>query len=436
MRTSISDPTSNAAKFPRRTAASPSESTSAGELAELLSDPELFEKIKDIIRARGYAGDVRPPMIAYFAFTSRLLPRPLNVNFVAPSSTGKNKAMNSARELIPEEAYHYLSAGSQRALIFSDEDFQHRVVVIAEADSIADEGSAGSAMRALAEDNKLVYEVTEKIDGKHNTRSIHKDGPTGLITTSTKPLARQMNTRVLEVSISDGPKQTRDIVHAHARAVMPGALSKLPTVTPFLDVQRWLEQTGECRVVIPFADVLADLVLVHEVRMRRDFLQLLTVIQTSALLHQTQRERTTDGEIIARLEDYKIARWLLSAVFDAISEDGLTPAVRATVEALNTGEIISQAELVTRLGLAKGTVSERVKIAVDRGWLTKEGKNGRPALLQHGEPMPDAGSALPTVESVRVKLAEQGSERQNRTVKLRDFRPKNAKNDRSVRVFG
>jgi hypothetical protein len=411
-----------------------SESTAVKPM-ELLSDPELFEKIKDIIRARGYAGDVRPPMIAYFAFTSRLLPRPLNVNFVAPSSAGKNKAVNSAKELIPDEAYHYISAGSQRALIFSEEDFQHRVVVMAEADSISDEGSAGSAMRALAEDNKLVYEVTEKNDGKHETRRIHKDGPTGLITTSTKRLARQMNTRVLEVSISDGPKQTRDVVRAHAQTVMPDALSKLPAVTPFLDVQRWLEQTGECRVVIPFAEVLADLVPVHEVRMRRDFRQLLTVIQTSALLYQAQRERTKDGEIIATLEDYKIARWLLSAVFDAISEDGLTPAVRETVEAIKPGEIISQAELVTRLGLAKGTVSERVKIAVDRGWLTKEGKgNGRPALLQHGEPMPEAGSALPTVESVRVKLTEPGAERFFRTVKLREFRPKNAKSDQSVRT--
>jgi hypothetical protein len=96
--------------------------------------------------------------------------------------------------------------------IYATGDFKHRVVIFAEADSIPDEGPAGSAVRALAADNQLVYEVVEKKGEKYETRRIQKEGPTGLITTSTKKLPHQMNTRVLEVCVNDSPAQTREII--------------------------------------------------------------------------------------------------------------------------------------------------------------------------------------------------------------------------------
>jgi hypothetical protein len=58
--------------------------------------------------------------------------------------------------------------------------------------------------------------------------------------------------------------------------------------------------------------------------------------------------------------------------------------------------------LQTKLGIAKSTVSWRVQRALKGGWLKNlEVRRGHQARLVLGEPMPDAASALPTVERVR-----------------------------------
>ena len=135
----------------------------------------------------------------------------------------------------------------------------------------------------------------------------------------------------------------------------------------------------------------------HAVRMRRDFRQLLTTIQTVAFLYQCQRQRTAEGWVEATIEDYLIARELLEPVFDAAVAEAVTPVVRATVEAVNSGEEISETTLAQRLKLSKSTVSYRVGRALDGGWLlNREIRKGHAARLALGADLPDMVSTLPT----------------------------------------
>jgi hypothetical protein len=172
---------------------------------ELLGDPKLLDRIGKAMQARGYAGDLNPPKLAYIGMTSRLLERPQNQAFVSASGAGKNRTVDAAAELMPAEALYTEKAGSARALIYTDEDFQHRVVIVAEADSIPEDGAAASAIRSLAADNYMAYDVVEKNSktNKWETRHIVKPGPTGLMTTSTRSLGPQMSTRVLEIPLPD-----------------------------------------------------------------------------------------------------------------------------------------------------------------------------------------------------------------------------------------
>jgi len=306
---------------------------------ELLMDPHLLSEIDAAIRAGGFAGDTTPAKLAYVALTSRLLSRPLNIAFVAASAAGKNRAIDAALALMPPSAYYLEGAGSARALVYGDTDFQHKTVIVAEADSIPEEGPAASAIRSLAEDNSMKYDVVERDPdtGKFGVRHIIKAGPTGLITTSTKSLGEQMGTRLLEVGLSDTPEQTRAVLGAHAAAVSGASL--VPDADTLVAVQEWLQLAGEHDVVVPFAGALAALVPAGMVRMRRDFRQLLTVIQAVTLLHQCQRDRDADGHLIATLEDYRIARELLLQTFTEVATGGVSRAVRATVKAV--GEIVA-----------------------------------------------------------------------------------------------
>src|SRR5439155_5875000 len=97
---------------------------------------DVLDRVGAAMEATGYAGDLGPPKLAYVAMTSRLLERPVNLVFVAPSAAGKNRAVDAAAALIPPEALHIEKAGSARALVYSDEDYEHRVIIVNEADSI------------------------------------------------------------------------------------------------------------------------------------------------------------------------------------------------------------------------------------------------------------------------------------------------------------
>jgi hypothetical protein len=371
-----------------------------GSAADLLEDPNLLERVGLAMRARGYAGDLRPPKLGYVAITSRLLERPQNLAYVAQSAAGKNRAIDAALELVPPEAVYVEKAGSARALVYTDEDFRHRTVVVSEADSIPEDGPAASAVRSLAADNEMSYDVVEKnsATNRFETRHIVKPGPTGLITTSTRSLGAQMGTRVLEVSLPDDADQTRAVMKAHAASVMPSAGGVID-LEPFLAAQRWLALAGVRQVAVPFAEKLADLVPANAVRMRRDFRQLLTCTQTVALLYQRQRNRTPDGWVEAIFADYAMARELLAPTFDTIAAEGVTPAIRRSVEAVLPGEEVSSSDLAKRLKLSKSTVSWRVGRAVDAGWLVNnEKRSGHAAKLVRGAPLPDEMSALPTLD--------------------------------------
>ena len=148
------------------------------------------------MRKQGLAGGARPSMICCLAITSRHFPRPLNVAVIGASAVGKNRKVDYARSLHPPDAYHYVSASSERALIYYERDnpdvFKHRVVIFAEADSLPEEGAAASAIRSLIIDSSMMYQVTEKnAGGTFKTNTIRKNGPTGFITTRTKPLSHQ-----------------------------------------------------------------------------------------------------------------------------------------------------------------------------------------------------------------------------------------------------
>ncbi|MFQ6027928.1 MAG: hypothetical protein ACE5Q6_10590, partial [Dehalococcoidia bacterium] len=284
----------------------------------LLNDPDLVKRLAEVIGQLGYAGD----------------PRPLNLGYISPSAAGKNAAVEVTLPLFCQEAFYLVRAASPRALIYNDEQFQHRIVILTEADSLPEDGPAASAVRSLMSDQEMSYEVVEKgKDGGHYVRKIVKPGPTGLITTSTKPLGQQASTRTITVSIPDTPEQTRLVLHAQADQANQSRV--LPDIEPWIALARWLELAGERGVVIPFAHALADLIPARAVRIRRDFPQLLTVIQTITMLHQRLRERDPEGRIIATLDDYAEARWILEEPITGTIHEGLTQAVRQTVEAIS-----------------------------------------------------------------------------------------------------
>lgn len=387
-----------------RTTAEAEESASAA--GDLMDEVDIVQRARREIAARGYAGDTRAPGLVFVAVASRLLARPINLALVAPSAAGKNEAVRAGAALHPATAVHTMSAGSARALIYDDDDFTHRYVIVEEADSIPDEGPVAAAIRAIAETGAMTYDVVERDEqtGKWRTRHIVKPGPTGLITTATKSVEHQLGTRLIELPIADSEEQTREVMRIHAKRAA-GLLTDVPDPASWIAFSRWLELAGERRVIVPYAVPLIDLIPARLVRLRRDSAQLLSCIQAIALLQQRHRERTRAGEVVASIQDYAVARDLLAPIFDIIATEGVSPVVRETVNAVQPDEEITQAGLAARLGLSKGTASYRVNKALNEGFLVNtEPNQHRPKKIMRGAPLPEERPSLPSPEKLRQRF--------------------------------
>jgi hypothetical protein len=84
------------------------------------------------------------------------------------------------------------------------------------------------------------------------------------------------------------------------------------------------------------------------------------------------------------------------------------PETRQTVEAVRElaaqhPDGVPQSALVKVLNLDRGPVSRRVRVAIDRGYLTNlEDRRGRPAKLVLGDALPEEQEILPHPEALEA----------------------------------
>ncbi len=374
----------------------------------LATQPRILEEFAQAYRAAGAVGEARTAMTIYLALTSRFLSRPVSVAVKGPSSGGKSFTVESVLRFFPPEAVYCMTAVSDRALAYTEADLEHRFLVVYEAAGMLGE-FASYLIRSLLSEGRLVYEVVEKTQNGFRPRRIEKQGPTGLLVTTTAVRLHPENeTRLLSLAVTDTPEQTRAILRAIAE-------SRVATVdpAPWLALQHWLAH-AEHRVVIPYASALAEQIPPVAVRLRRDFGQLLALIRAHAILHQATRERDGEGRILATLEDYAVVRTLVLDVIAEGIDATVAPIVRETVAAVQTlladgHPEASLRQIAHALGLDKSAAARRIATAVQLGYLRNlEDRKGRPARLILGEPLPESVSILPSCEVLHCCSVDRG----------------------------
>jgi hypothetical protein len=195
----------------------------------------------------------------------------------------------------------------------------------------------------------------------------------------------------------------------------------LPDFETWRALHKWIE-LQEHRIEIPYAEILHELFPITATRIRRDFSLILNLIKSHAILHQATRERSSEGWIIATVDDYSVVRNLVDDLIAESLEASVAQAVRDTVDAvrkltseynLKRSELrrdgiaemkrtVTQKVLAAELRIDKGTISRRVGQAIGAGYLiNRQERSGRPMDLAIAEPMPSNGSVLPTVVDVQ-----------------------------------
>jgi hypothetical protein len=367
----------------------------------LATQPRILDVFESQLVAAGVVGDQRLCKLIYLAVTARFLDRFASIAVKGPSGSGKSWAIERVLDFFPEEAYYLLTAMSERALAYGTEPLAHRFLVLFEAAGLESD-FASYLVRSLLSEGCIRYETVDKdAHGELSARLVEREGPTGLIVSTTSiALHPENETRLLSLSATDTPNQTKLVLSRLASDELAE-----PDFSRWHELQVWLA-SAEHRVAIPYAPALAELVPPVAVRLRRDFGAVLSLIRSHAILHQASRERDANGKVIATLEDYAIVRELVVDLVSESVEATVPPTVRETVKAvaaLAGEEGVSISALARALNLDKASASRRWQSARGRGYLKNlETRRGKPARIVLADPLPDDVEILPSVEALTV----------------------------------
>lgn len=298
---------------------------------ELANTPNILEVLKKDLYMSGTVGNLRNECLVYLVMTSRFFAKPMSACFKGTTSSGKSHAIEKVLVYVPSHAYIQVSGMSQKAMIFDQERYSHRIIVMAEADGIMGD-DLDYFLRTLLSEHRINYRVVDKDkNGKLVTHVINKEGPIGtLMTTTRNALHPENETRFISLRSDDSPDLTRRVLLTHAK----GERLYEPDFERWHALHKWLQgQVHE--VEIPYAGLLAEYASVTQTRMRRDFTQVLSCIRASAVLHQANREIKA-GKVIATLDDYRVAHELLADGLAVVHGVSIPKDVRKVVETVRS----------------------------------------------------------------------------------------------------
>jgi hypothetical protein len=98
---------------------------------------------------------------------------------------------------------------------------------------------ASYLIRSLLSENRILYELVEKTRDGLRARLVEKEGPTGLVVTTTAARLHPENeTRLLSLTVKDTPRQTAVVLRALTRDREPYAGIDLATHFAAMEVLR------------------------------------------------------------------------------------------------------------------------------------------------------------------------------------------------------
>ena len=358
----------------------------------------ILDAVAEEVASRGLVGEERLAKTLYLVLTSRLLDKQVSAGVKGHSASGKSYTVETVTRFFPREAYLEFTAMSEKALVYSPEEYAHRTLVIYEITALregVEDDLTNYFVRSLLSEGRIEYPVTVRAkDGGFTTKKIVKQGPTNLVFTTTKTQVHAENeTRILSLATDDSRQQTARVLLELADEHNNGH-----DLEEWRDFQRWLAD-AEHRVTIPYSHQLALLVPPVAVRLRRDFGSVLALIRAHAVLHQVNRDRDPSGAIVATLDDYAAVRDLVADTIAQGVGATVSETVRDTVAAvadLAPAEGVALRAIAEKLRLDKSTVSRRVRTAADGGYLRNlEDKRGKPGRWVIGDPLPESVALLP-----------------------------------------
>jgi hypothetical protein len=374
------------------------------------------------------AGEEKNAKLLYLTATSRLFNRCMSAALKGPSSAGKSQIRKQVLEYFPPEDVVSFTTLSEKALLYYEADFSHKILSMGEAAGAEEQSLQDYLLRELISEGRLRYPVVQKIEKVGLvTVTVEKNGPVAFMVTTTKAALHPENeTRMLSLEVDDSEKQTENVLSKVAAVIgMNADKAEVHYFEPWRDFQRWLG-AGNRNVVVPFAAELASLIPARSVRLRRDFTQVLLAIKAHALLHRYHRQEDGKGQIVADLHlDYPPVAKLIGGIVAEASGTSIEKEIQETINAvasvtatLAPDEGATADKVAKILRLDKSSAWRRLNKTVFKGYIVNlETRRGQPGRYRVTSQEIEAEELLPSLEA--LERAMQPAQPRNPTPKLK-----------------
>jgi hypothetical protein len=364
---------------------------------------DILEVMMKFVRSNlNVAGDGEHLKLTYLAMISRLQKspplhdhRPVSLLSKGASSGGKSYEIKTILQLFKKDyAYYTFGTVSDKAMIYSADEYAHTVLFFSEVDQLEDRDSAiFQTIKKLLTEGFIEHQVVEKNEetGKFETRIIIKEGPTGMIGCTTLPaLATELENRTVSFFIDESEKHTIEVLRVRAHAATGEAMANSASITPELqkwqEFDEWLSLNPYNTVAIEYLGVATGSIDNTPVRYRRDIPDsFYGLIRASAILHQKTRE-VHNGFIVANLDDYENA-WMAmepslrnaaSELSNPNDEKVLVGVLKVLDESPEnkSGVALSTREIARATGVAQKTVVRALARLMKLGFIEPVGGIG------------------------------------------------------------
>ena len=389
----------------------PNRSDLEAKCEQIINNSDVLSLLSERLRDCGFVGDTGHGELIYLALNTRFFERLCSVVIKGNSSGGKSYLVNTVLKFVPASAYEDLSGMSEKALIYWDAYLRHKHLVIQERAGLG--GDRGHPfLRMLLSEGRLCYVVTERDgNGPYGTREITKEGPTGLLTTTTQTMMNSEDeSRLLSVQIDESQEQLRRVLIAQAAEAAGDESYRDVDLEAWHWFGEWLA-LGPHKVLVPFATRIAKALPATSLRLKRDFPQLLALIKAHALIHQANRECDCAGNIIANLDDYAAVAPRLDGVFARAAQSELPQRIVNTYHAVcelqhaNDNCPVSITDIARHMGVSMSTASRNVGDACALGYLKNFSRSGGyEGQVVIAKPLPIDETYLPTVEELLAPI--------------------------------
>lgn len=246
---------------------------------EFLNHPDLLGRVKKVLD-EVIAGEEDTKVVAFLLGLSALTDSPQFVVVKGESSSGKSHLVNNVLEpFMKADMVIKFSRVTPHAMEYAELDFTNKILFVQELGGIGSQ----EQFRVWNSEKGLSLATIDDSDGMKMKKMDIVGAPAFFTTTTQYELDPELETRTWTLSPNESNEQTEKILKFEARRQM------MPEPSPdYTSLVAGIKCLKNKPVLVPFADVLTSCFQM-QVKSRRDFKKLMTLIKTIAFLYQKQR---------------------------------------------------------------------------------------------------------------------------------------------------